>query len=305
MYSEYECATRWAQLLAPRTGSLREELVEELARYLGIAPDIVRERLKDATSAFADEWRTRVQDPTDSRQVVRFYEESTTELFDLAEWHASDLIHLRTLVCLDVAAERGAKTVLDYGSGIGSDAVALASAGFDVTLADVSGPLLAFARWRCQNRGLDVRTIDLKKDPLPRQQYDAVLCFDVLEHVPNPVATLRRIRRSMRSNGLLFVHAPFGADEERPMHIVKKDVAWSWMRAIGFEWCGELEKRFPGWLWAPHVYESVSSAPIDRVGYCLHDVLLPGRVTRAFARLYRRLRPNASKLAGTTSSTGF
>jgi SAM-dependent methyltransferase len=282
---------------------LREELVEELARYLGIAPDIIRERLKDATAAFADEWRAMVPDPTNSRQVVRFYEASTTELFDLAEWHASDTIHLRTLVCLDVAAERRAKTVLDYGSGIGSDAIALASAGFDVTLADVSGPLLAFARWRCQNRGLEVRTIDLKREPLATRQYDAVLCFDVLEHVPNPVATLRRIRRSMRPNGLLFMHAPFGVDHERPMHIVEKDVATPWMRAIGFEPRPELDQRFPGWLWAsPLVYESVCAPALDRLGYWLHDVVLPGKLTHEFAKLYRRLKPYV-KLAGTTSPT--
>jgi 2-polyprenyl-3-methyl-5-hydroxy-6-metoxy-1,4-benzoquinol methylase len=291
MYTEEACARRWAHLLAPRLGSVREELVDDLSRYLGIGPDVIRARLKDATSAFAEEWRALVTDANDARQVVRFYEESTTELFDLAEWHATDTIHLRTLVCIDLAAGRGAKTVLDYGSGIGSDAIALAASGFDVTLADISGPLLAFATWRCRDRGFDVRTVDLKSQPLAAGRHDAAICFDVLEHVPHPVATLRNVRGSMKAGGLLFVHAPFGVDHERPMHIVEKDVVTPRMRSLEFEWREDLEARFPEWLWKPRVYESVERPALDRFGYYLHDVLLPGGATQTLGRLYRRLMP--------------
>jgi SAM-dependent methyltransferase len=292
MYSEEACAARWARLVAPRTASLREELVDELARYLGISPDLVRGHLTNATAAFADEWRSRVPDPADAKSVIRFYEESTTELFDLAEWHASDTIHLRTLICADLASERGAHTVLDYGSGIGSDAIALAGSGFDVTLADISGPLLAFATWRCRDRGFNVRTIDLKRQQLPAGAHDAVICFDVLEHVSDPAATARSIRRSMRHNGLLFLHAPFGVDSNRPMHIVENDVVTPRMRAIGFDWREDLESGFPAWLWAPRVYESVERGAFDRLGYYVHDVALPGGATKALAKWYRRLKPS-------------
>jgi 2-polyprenyl-3-methyl-5-hydroxy-6-metoxy-1,4-benzoquinol methylase len=298
MYTEQECAARWAALLAPRLGSVREEIVDELSRYLEIAPDIVRGRLKDATTAFAEEWRAKVRNPRDAASVVKFYDESTTELFDLAEWHASDAIHYRTLSCADFALARGARRALDYGSGIGSDAIALAGMGFEVTLADVSGTLLEFARWRCRDRGFDVRTVDLKRQPLPADTFDAALCFDVLEHVPNPIGTVRRIRRSMRPGGLLFLHAPFGVDRDRPMHIVDKDVVSPWIRALGLRWRLDIEAQFPRWLWAPHVYESVAIPLSDRVGYFLHDVAWPSDATRALARLYRRVVPSALRRAG-------
>jgi 2-polyprenyl-3-methyl-5-hydroxy-6-metoxy-1,4-benzoquinol methylase len=63
----------------------------------------------------------------------------------------------------------------------------LADAGFDVTVADISDVLLAFAAWRLRRRGYPVRTIDLKRESLPPDGFDLVACFDVLEHIPRPL----------------------------------------------------------------------------------------------------------------------
>ena len=230
-------------------------------------------------------------DPSDERAVTAFYNESTTELFDLARWHAEDSIHCRTLVCADIAARQSGRACLDYGSGIGSDALAFATAGFEVTLADVSTPLLAFAKWRCERRGFQVRTIDLKVDPVPRARFDAVVCFDVLEHIHRPLRTLDKIHASMRNGGLLFVHAPFGEDPERPMHVVHDDVVTPRMRSVGFNWRGDLEAEFPEWLWHPRVYQAFGLSSLDRLGYRLYDGWLKGPVGDAIAQAYRRLRP--------------
>src|SRR4029079_7140422 len=130
--------------------------------YLGISTEDVDNRLRRATADFTEEWRQHVRDASDERAVTRFYNESKTEVFDLAQWHSTDPIHFRVLMCADLAAANGGREYLDYGSGIGSEALVFAAAGFHVTLADVSEPLLAFARWRCERRGLKVVTIDLK-----------------------------------------------------------------------------------------------------------------------------------------------
>jgi 2-polyprenyl-3-methyl-5-hydroxy-6-metoxy-1,4-benzoquinol methylase len=279
---------RWRRALAPTTGSLREELILELSEYFHLTREEVEDRLVDATRRFSDEWQARVSDPTDEAAVIRFYNESQTEVFDLAQWHAEDPIHYRSLFCADIASAQPGRRFLDYGSGIGSDALVFAAAGFDVTLADVSEPLLAFARWRCERRGYRVHTIDLKGSPLPIGDFDAVLCFDVLEHVLRPSRTLRRMSRSLKPGGLLFVHAPFGEDKERPMHLVHRDEITPRMRALGFERRHDLE-RFPEWIWAPRVYEGSGAGPLDRAGYFVYDVWMPGPVGTRLAGIYRAL----------------
>jgi 2-polyprenyl-3-methyl-5-hydroxy-6-metoxy-1,4-benzoquinol methylase len=292
MYSEAACSARWTALMAPRTGSVAEELTLELSEYFGTSVTEIEAQLKDATTRFTEEWRARVSNPADEQAVTRFYNESKTELFDLARWHAEDPIHFRTLVCADNALRRPGRQFLDYGSGIGSDALAFASVGFDVTLADISDPLLAFARWRCERRGFRVRTVDLKREKLPQRAFDSVICFDVLEHIHRPLRTLDTIRRGMKPGAVLFVHAPFGEDPDRPMHVVHADIITPRMRSVGLTWRGDLETDFPSWLWHPRVYEAFEVSPIDRLGYLMYDVWLQGPLGDRLASVYRRLRPH-------------
>ncbi len=291
MYTQSECEARWKALMAPRTGDVRAELVAEAAEYFGWSTDAVLARIADAGERFKAEWQQHVTDPNDEASVVRFYNESESELFELIGWHATDPIHYRTLMCLDVAERRPGRRCLDFGSGIGSDAIAFAAAGFDITLADVSEPLLKFAKWRCERRGFKVRAIDLKHDAVPERAYDAAICFDVLEHIPRPMRTLGSISRSLSPGGLLFLHAPFGEDPDRPMHVVHDDPITSRMRTVGFNWRGDLEADFPNWLWAPRVYERFELSKLDGLGYYLYDVVMPGPVGSRLAAMYRQLVP--------------
>src|SRR5690606_7087017 len=144
-------------------------------------------RLDGAGERFRREWAASVGESVDPSSLTRFYNQSDTELFELIEWHATDPIHYRTLILRDLACTRPGRAYLDYGSGIGSDAVVFAEAGFHVTLADISDVLLGFAAYRCRRRGASVRVVDLKSAPLPMDDIDVAVCFDVLEHIPEPL----------------------------------------------------------------------------------------------------------------------
>jgi len=283
---------RWRRLMAPQTGHVLHDLLAEAAEFFGMSEGEARERAARATEAFAHEWASKQVDAGDARQLIDFYNTSEAEVFDLIGWHAEDEIHHRTFRCVDLAVADGAERLLDYGSGIGSDAIVAAAAGLSVTLADVSDRLLAFARWRCERRGFTVRALDLKREPLPTAAFDAAVCFDVLEHVPDPTATVRAIRGSLRPFGRLFVHAPFGADPLRPMHITHTDVLTPRMRSLGFQ----LEEvDFPSYLWAPRVYRHTPVRPLDRLAYYVADVWLPKGISDRLGTAYRRVLPSIAR----------
>jgi SAM-dependent methyltransferase len=59
----------------------------------------------------------------------------------------------------------------------------------------------------------DTTRIDLVSDitaiPAPDASFDVVLCTEVLEHVPDPLAALRELVRLVRPGGMIIITAPF------------------------------------------------------------------------------------------------
>jgi len=280
-----QLAAEWTAIMAPGTRDVRTALVGEAAEFLGITVDDAWGRLDGAGERFRQEWMGTVADPSDASVLTRFYNQSDTELFELIEWHATDPIHYRTLILRDLALGRAGRRYLDYGSGIGNDALVFGGSGFALTLADISDCLLAFAAWRCRRRGYTVRTIDLKREPLPAGPFDVAVCFDVLEHIPRPLDVVRAVRASLSDRGLFAFHAPFADDPDHPMHVVHRDVVTPRMRSLGFQ---PVDCPFPPFVRAPQLFEKRRTPILDRAGYFFYDNYLNNEIGARLAALYRR-----------------
>jgi len=91
--------------------------------------------------------------------------------------------------------------LLDVGCGTGW----LADHFADYTGLDGSPDAVASAA----ERGRDVRLHDVA-EPLPVEDasFDAVVMKDLLEHVPDPVALVREVRRVLRPGGRVFASSP-------------------------------------------------------------------------------------------------
>lgn len=96
------------------------------------------------------------------------------------------------------------KRCLDFGSGVGTHAIALLENGNDVDILDVEGQLLRFTRERIKRRGFKVNVF-YHDSVLPENEYDVVICADVLEHVYDPLKEFKRICLSIKQNGKLFL----------------------------------------------------------------------------------------------------
>jgi SAM-dependent methyltransferase len=153
-----------------------------------------------------------------------------------------------------------------------------------VTLADISDLLLAFAAFRCRKRGLVVHALDLKQSSVPADAFDVALCFDVLEHIPDPLPAVRRVRNALHEHGLFVLHAPFGEDPDHPMHVVHRDVVTPRMRSLGFR---PVDCQFPASVRAPQMYRKEKTPAVDRLGYYLYDGYLNNSTGARLAAWYR------------------
>lgn len=66
-----------------------------------------------------------------------------------------------------------------------------------------------------QSESWDTSRIDLVSDitdiPAPDASFDAVLCSEVLEHVPEPTHALDEFARLLKPGGVMILTAPFGS----------------------------------------------------------------------------------------------
>lgn len=60
------------------------------------------------------------------------------------------------------------------------------------------------------NSKLDIVS-DITEIPLPDSSVDAIMCTEVFEHIPNPVAALKEFSRLVKPGGYLLITAPFAS----------------------------------------------------------------------------------------------
>ncbi len=98
--------------------------------------------------------------------------------------------------------------VLDVGCGGGLLAETLARAGAQVTAIDLAPSMVETARLHALDSGL---TIDYRVEDAERLlntqagKYDVVTCMEMLEHVPDPAASIAVLGKLVRPGGDLFV----------------------------------------------------------------------------------------------------
>lgn len=95
---------------------------------------------------------------------------------------------------------------LDVGASTGAFVGAAAAAGLDVEGVEVSDRAAAAAR----RRGLAVHTSAVETFE-PARRYAVITAFDVVEHLPDPLPLLARVRDWLAPGGLLAIAVPNAA----------------------------------------------------------------------------------------------
>lgn len=175
-------------------------------------------------------------------------------------------------------------SLLDFGCGIGSDGLRFIDEGYQVTFADFANPSTQYLRWRLDQRNVDADIHDVEAT-VPGG-HDLVYCFDVIEHVDDPVGFLERLESLA---GVVLVNflepAPGDTHLHRPLPVdalVDRAVARGLVH----------HRRYHGRSHLVAYRGTSSTGPVDQLrGRALRTVVDRSRHGDDRSRLLRRLSP--------------
>ena len=151
----------------------------------------------------------------------KFYEETDAFLYELVIWNMNN--HKRRMrrwirKYLEKWCSMGAK-VLCIGDGPGFDSSYFAQLGYEVTYFENCCYSLKFAEKVFAETDGDVRVVGDEKE-IEEGHYDAVICLDVLEHVPDVEGFVGKLGGYLCQGGKLIVHSPFYmVHKQKPTHL--------------------------------------------------------------------------------------
>lgn len=193
---------------------MHSDTVNAVAEFLRLSPEELLERHDNFQQHQLARWQALA--PLDSKGLAEYYDDNLY-LYELISTPSFGLVRL-----VHPLLEPGAR-VLDYGSGIGTHGMHFLRRGHKVTFVDLPSPHFNFVRWYASREGLDADFAEYDKvADQANGSFDAILCFDVLEHVVDWREALALFARLLAPHGKLFLVVSFREFEDHAIHIASR-----------------------------------------------------------------------------------
>ena len=179
------CRGCWRAIVAARwaiADSSRD--IEELRSFLG---DDFEWGL-DSSWRLTEDWHAVDRNSPDS--ISAFYRETKWYVYNLVLWEASGQRPRYVEAALPVLRRHRVRSVLDFGAGVGTDALRFCDLGLVVTASDFDNRASRFLRWRASLRRCPLTFVESGTLATTSVSVDMVWALDVLEHLPRPIETL-------------------------------------------------------------------------------------------------------------------
>lgn len=145
------------------------------------------------------------------------------------------------------------KNVLEAGCGAGRFTEILLAAGANVFACDLSDAVEANydnCRGFLNQSNYFVCQADIRDLPLAPQQFDIVICIGVIQHTPNPEATIASLCAHVRPGGMLAIDHYTHGYALTPSREMLRNLLLQVAPESALKFCTELA----GLLWPTHIY---------------------------------------------------
>ncbi len=197
-----------------------------IAAVSGTPETLVRERLRAEANEIGTTTHGQLQTQNiplyvASEKLNAFWRDSDAFLYELTVWNTCKVKQqMRAFVGSRLSRcglERA--DVFCFGDGLGFDSAWLAMHGHRAVYYEPSLHGQEYAQHVFQANHVQVSKLS-SLDEIAPLSLDAVVCLDVLEHIPQPQNLVKQFHYWLKPDGVLFVHAPFWCLHwTRPTHL--------------------------------------------------------------------------------------
>lgn len=239
-----------------------QEITKELVDILGWDHDDalsgVMQEMEHPGSHVREAWLA--ANPQTSDEIEAFYAKTTAYIFDLVVEGARDVRRQwREAVIQALKKHRGetrSVRLFDYGGGAGTDSLMFAEDCKQVTYFDLPSLTSEFAGKRFAYHRRHIA--QASRTAAYQAEFDALVSFEVLEHLVDPLAHLDEMVRITKPGGMLFLTESFAlVTEDYPSHLPQNTqytgTLASLMQERGCRFLETLEDRIHVFLKGPPV----------------------------------------------------
>lgn len=213
---------------------------QEIALFLRCSEQSARERLE---KGFRENHRLVAEDfgqDKDEVQLTSWYQNTSAYIWELSAYHMDEGFNykgsVQGVVDQILGDLRSDVKVMVLADGIGSMTLALREAGINAVYNDLEGSLTGmfgrFRLWRNLGEIGETHMSDGFQPIEDDEEYDYVVCYDFLEHVPNVEEWVEAIYRLLNPGGAAVFQNAFGIGSQPgpgaeqgpiPMHLKEND----------------------------------------------------------------------------------
>ena len=195
----------------------------------------------------------------------------------MAYMRMAKVLFLQKLIDRAEIALDGAR-IFDYGFGAGTffHVCPRSARLFGVELDPLAVQEVASSVRAAGFQNVDLQPIAIEnwsEHPLLRQQYDVIVCSHVLEHLPDPVAYLRKMRDCLAPGGSFLGLVPINERKPDPHHqsVVTRTVVEDWAAASDLRMA--LYEEGDPWIYWAQPFFTFERGPMHKLAQAISITL--------------------------------